>query len=389
MLTSERLIALALGGVIAAGLSWAILHMSRARQRLERAWGTFAQRSGLQLVRDKYEWPRLTGRYAGVPVQVEAVLSGITDTPGRHTVVTATCRCPLPNDFALHSQGMFSAIQRATGGQDIQMGDTDFDRAFVIECADEQAARALLADHALREQLLALAAGEPSLSVQDGVVAVEREREVTRGDTLARMLETASATAKALEASPSTPAVQQQAHAEVSTQHWFLERDGKRVALASMTVLAGLPVALIASGLLPDSASVFGWPIGIAVAAIGFKLLWPRRPRLTLSQQELRLERGKQTLSFPLGQCRFQCGPWHKSGYFCGSILYVQSGDRQLVIAGAMLTFHDERTYQVPAASEGDVVMRRESFAQLLNGLGYAAQQLKIIPQAIAITAPS
>lgn len=68
--------------------------------------------------------------------------------------------------FTVHRKGFFSGLGKWLGMQDIEVGDPDFDEAFVIRGNDEAKVRELLADPNLR----ALIAAQPRLrlTVKDG-----------------------------------------------------------------------------------------------------------------------------------------------------------------------------------------------------------------------------
>jgi hypothetical protein len=270
---------------------------------------------------------------------------------------------------------MFFALEKAYGAQDIQLGDPLFDRAIVIEGADEAEVRALLSDPSVRQALLKHAEVEPALTVSGGQVSVENSGEVTKPVELASMFDAVTLAAQALDAATTTHAMQHHQQTAGESRQWLLERDYRKVFAAAMTIPVGFAVAIAAGGLLPRPYGWLGWIGAVLLVALGIKLLLPPKPRLRLTPSELVLERGGEQLVFPLQQSRFWCGPWHQSGYACGSLLHVQAGERTLVIGGAQHVFDDPRWYQAAAAGHPDVAMLKRPFADLLNGLGYAMRR--------------
>lgn len=381
-MSTEKIILSIVLVVVSVGMTVLLVYMVRTRKRIEAAWQAFAQRIGTLEVTHRENhygdpWPELTGTYHGVAVSARLVTRGTGEGRSLHTVVRASCRRQLPNDFGLAPQGMFFALQKAYGAQDIELGDSRFDREFVIEAADESAAKALLADPTLREQLLAQAARAPRLSVSDGAVFAEDSGEVTKPDKLALMFDATVRCALALESATASPAMQHHARTAGATQSWWLPRDAMRVFGAVMTFPLGFALAILLSAVIPGPFGGLGWLAAVVLVAIAFKLLLPPRPRLSLDAQQLLLEQGKERTSIPLRGCQWWCGPWHKKGYVCGSILYLQGGGQQLSIGGLQHSFDDPGWYQAAAGDDPAVAMMQGPFADLLNGLGYAMRSLR------------
>jgi hypothetical protein len=87
-----------------------------------------------------------------------------------HTSVTHTrMRAPFPNPggfrFSIHRSSIFSSLGTLLGMQDIQVGDPEFDAAFVIKGNDEAAVQRLCANERLRA--LVMAQSKFRLSVED------------------------------------------------------------------------------------------------------------------------------------------------------------------------------------------------------------------------------
>jgi hypothetical protein len=88
---------------------------------------------------------------------------------GHSTTVYTRMRAPYVNPsefrFTIYRKGIFSDIGKMLGMQDIEVGDGDFDRDFIIKATDEHRVRALLSSARLR----ALIAAQPEmyLTVKD------------------------------------------------------------------------------------------------------------------------------------------------------------------------------------------------------------------------------
>lgn len=82
---------------------------------------------------------------------------------GKAAAIYTRMRAPYVNPtgfrFTVYRKGFFSDIAKRFGMQDIEIGDTEFDRDFIIKGNDESRVRALLADRRLRE----LIAAQPEL----------------------------------------------------------------------------------------------------------------------------------------------------------------------------------------------------------------------------------
>jgi hypothetical protein len=78
---------------------------------------------------------------------------------GKHSTTYTRMRAPYVNAdglrFVIYNTGLFSDLGVALGMQDIQTGDADFDRAFVIKGQPEDKIRLLFADNTLKALLYA------------------------------------------------------------------------------------------------------------------------------------------------------------------------------------------------------------------------------------------
>ena len=129
----------------------------------EEIWNLLAQQIGGQFKQGE-GW---TGR-SRVDAQVGqwiVTLDTFTVSTGKSTVTFTRLRAPYVNRdgfrFTITRAGVFSPIARLLGFQDVEIGDTAFDEAFVVKSSDEPRVRTFLADPDLRAKL----ALQPSLTL--------------------------------------------------------------------------------------------------------------------------------------------------------------------------------------------------------------------------------
>jgi hypothetical protein len=167
------------------------------------AWEVFARACGtLRFIWRPHEMPRIEGTFRGVPVWSELLV--VTGGPfeqlrSYETRVSAGCRLGLPEGFALELQATRGALERAAGAADVELGDGMFDAVFFVTGVNERACRGLLSDPAIRRTLLRLAACEPSLRIERGVVVIERLGAVTHPAQLVSLFDVASVAVLTLE----------------------------------------------------------------------------------------------------------------------------------------------------------------------------------------------
>jgi hypothetical protein len=83
---------------------------------------------------------------------------------GNTTIVYTRLRAPFVNTdgfrFTIYRRGFFSGIAKIFGMQDLEIGDEEFDRDFIVKGNDEGKLRALLSNEKLRK----LIAAQPQIS---------------------------------------------------------------------------------------------------------------------------------------------------------------------------------------------------------------------------------
>ncbi len=87
-------------------------------------------------------------------------LDTFTQSYGNSMITYTRMRAPFVNPsafrFKIYKEGFFSGIGKALGGQDIEVGDPDFDGSFIIKGNDEERVRLLFQNQRIRTLILAL-----------------------------------------------------------------------------------------------------------------------------------------------------------------------------------------------------------------------------------------
>jgi hypothetical protein len=155
-------VALVVGGLV-AGVVWLVV---QANKRQTIAWRSVAEQHGLQ-----NDGRTIAGVLRGQPVHAGLVTRGSGDSRTTYTVVSSTLRTPLDLGLSLRHHGFFNDMFHKS--QDIAMGDSQFDAAFIVSADEESRVRALLDDR-LRRLLRQHLAGDVSFRLGDTGLSVER-----------------------------------------------------------------------------------------------------------------------------------------------------------------------------------------------------------------------
>jgi hypothetical protein len=123
----------------------------------DEVWGRLCQEIGGELVQN--------GRWKGSKVKLDVgpwtiVLDNHTVSEGETSTTYTRLRAPFLNPagfrFQIYRKGPFSGLGKMLGMQDIEVGDPEFDAAFIIKSNDEGTVRELLANPGLRQMFQAL-----------------------------------------------------------------------------------------------------------------------------------------------------------------------------------------------------------------------------------------
>jgi hypothetical protein len=121
----------------------------------EEVWNLLAQQIGAEFKRGE-GWTGRSRVDANVGQWV-VTLDTFTVSTGKSTITFSRMRAPFVNRdgfrFTITRAGIFNPIARVLGFQDVEVGDPDFDKAFVVKTNDQPRVRTLLADPDLRAKL--------------------------------------------------------------------------------------------------------------------------------------------------------------------------------------------------------------------------------------------
>ena len=144
-------------GIIALALGVAYFN----RRAQERAWREVGERTGLTfepgtaylggLVRTP---PRVTGTYRRHPLTLDTFTRGSGKSRTTYTRLVLFVNNAANVYLALYQESVFSKIGKFFGMQDIQVGDEEVDRRFIIKSKPESFAAGLFTGISLRERLL-------------------------------------------------------------------------------------------------------------------------------------------------------------------------------------------------------------------------------------------
>ena len=143
--------------------------------------------------------PTLTGKISGLPVTVDTFVR----RSGNSSTTYTRYRVAYPNvgfELQLKRQGAFTAITKLFGAQDVEVGDSLFDDAFVVKTSDPNRLRDLLTP-SVRTSLLRLLATYGGVVISDDNISFSKTGFERNPDRLKSTIQRLVATARLL-ASP-------------------------------------------------------------------------------------------------------------------------------------------------------------------------------------------
>jgi hypothetical protein len=140
-----------IGGLLTLGFGAAYF----GRRRLRNAWGELAARTGLALEPGSlFVAPRVTGTYRSHPLTLETFTRGSGKSRTTYTRIVLFVQNPANVYLALYQESVFSKIGKFFGMKDVQVGDEEIDRRFIIKSQPESFAASLATSISLRQRLL-------------------------------------------------------------------------------------------------------------------------------------------------------------------------------------------------------------------------------------------
>lgn len=132
---------------------FAVIYFSRRAR--EKAWRELAESLGLTYESGGFlGLSRVTGTYHGHSLTLDTFTRGSGKSRTTYTRIVLFVNNQATAYLALYEEGVFSKIGKFFGMQDIQIGDEELDRRFIIKSRPENFAASLLLAGGLRQKLL-------------------------------------------------------------------------------------------------------------------------------------------------------------------------------------------------------------------------------------------
>lgn len=177
--------------ILIAYLAW------RSHQRTVQMWRDVAAELGLSMqVGRGVSRPVLTGNIGGLPVHIDTYVQ----RSGKSSTTYTRYRVAYPHlgfELQLNRQGTFAAITKLFGAQDVEVGDSLFDSAFLVKTNDPNRLRALLTP-SVRTGLLRLIASYGSVVISDDNISFSKTGFESNADRLKSTVQRLAATARLL-----------------------------------------------------------------------------------------------------------------------------------------------------------------------------------------------
>jgi hypothetical protein len=144
--------------VIAAGALifatfFGLLHWSQ--QAHTQAWQEVATRAHLTFVPGNlFKRPHVVGTFRERALKLNTYMTGGAKNRSSWTRITLAVNNPADVYLSLHDEGVLSAIGKMLGAEDVQTGDEEFDRRFVVKSRPPTFATELFAWRGLRLRLM-------------------------------------------------------------------------------------------------------------------------------------------------------------------------------------------------------------------------------------------
>lgn len=136
------------------GLVLAVSYLGRRGQVM--GWRALAEGAGLSYEGGRFFFsaPRVTGRYRGRQVTLDTFTRRTGDSRTTYTRILMFVNNQANIYLAMYQESVFSKMGKFFGLQDVQIGDDEIDRRFVIKSKPETFAASLLSYINLRQRLL-------------------------------------------------------------------------------------------------------------------------------------------------------------------------------------------------------------------------------------------
>lgn len=156
-------------GIIAAAIL-VFFYVQRSRKQ---AWSNLAAQTGLTFEGvGLFSQARVTGTYRGRNLVLETFTTGGKNSK-KCTRIIASVNNTASIRLRLTGEGILAKIGKKFGGQDIQTGNTEIDKRFLIKGEPEREIQALLTSSEVRQKLLSVPV--LSLEVMEGEIRCEQD----------------------------------------------------------------------------------------------------------------------------------------------------------------------------------------------------------------------
>ena len=168
----------------------------RGHQQVNTAWEAFARSTRMTFNSGgTLGYPKVSGDYQGTLVALSVYVSGSGRHATYYTQLTAAVKTAAGNSLSVYREGVVGWLDKALGGQDVQVGNEAFDLGYVVKSQPPDLAQRTL-NSAVCGAMLEL--GVRSMSLKEGRLQLYLLGVETKQETLTAFLEAARIVADSL-----------------------------------------------------------------------------------------------------------------------------------------------------------------------------------------------
>jgi hypothetical protein len=192
--TSFLILALVFGLILLiAGISYFVAQGRR------RAWQDLAERIGATCEPGSFWFgrPQVSGTYQQHRFKLDSFVRRVGKNTTTYTRLVVDLNTQTQLNMSIQQEGFFSKIGKALGVQDLQLGDEEIDRRFIIQGQPESEVRKVISSLGMRQRLLE--APELHITIKDGIIRHEKRGFETDPNTLIALMDVLCALANAID----------------------------------------------------------------------------------------------------------------------------------------------------------------------------------------------
>ncbi len=167
---------------IVAAVIVAVVLSAKHQKKITETWNGFAQRHNMQFNGNRAAG--ISGYYSGVHFRVQTITRGSGKNRSTYTQYFGYVSATMPSGLTLYKEGFFSSMGKMFGGADIQIGDAEIDRAFIIKGNDVLGVHNLLRNPHVKKALLYVIQRHPGLRIEERQILVEESGITSRPDRM-------------------------------------------------------------------------------------------------------------------------------------------------------------------------------------------------------------